>query len=63
MEEVEAKTRGPPRLLPITSIDALLSWEPGSRPDDLFCRASVPLRIEEEEKDVRHLFFFILFGF
>ena len=59
--EADAKTDGP-RLLPITSIDALLSWEPGSRPDDLFCRASVPLRIEEgdEEEDVRRMFFSFL---
>lgn len=58
MEEADAKAERGPRLLPITSIDALLSWGPGSRPDDLFCRASVPLRIEDGEKDVRHSFSF-----
>ena len=54
-EKADARNNAP-RLLPITSIDALLSWEPGSRPDDLFCRASVPLRLEEGEEDVRQLF-------
>lgn len=53
----EANKSNGPRLLPITSIDALLSWEPGSRPDDSFCRASVRLRhVEGEGEDVRMLF-------
>lgn len=56
--EEEANKSGGPRLLPITSIDALLSWEPGLRPDDSFCRASVrPPAVEGEEGDVRVFFF------
>jgi len=41
--------KGPPRLEPLTSIEALLSWEPGSRPHDPYCRSSVPLRTAEGE--------------
>ena len=56
MAEKGADAKNGPRLRPIASIDALLSWEPGSRPDDVFCRASVPLRVEEGAEDVRHCF-------
>ena len=41
--------KGPPRLAPLTSIEAFLSWESGSRAHDLYCRSSVPLRAAEEE--------------
>jgi len=33
-----------PRAAPLCSVPALLAWTPASRPDDAFCRASVPLR-------------------
>lgn len=51
VDEEAKRTKGidAPRLLPLSSIDALLSWQPGSRPEDAFCRASVRL----EGGDVR----------
>ena len=34
----------PPRAAPLPSLASLLAWSPTARPDDAFCRASVPLR-------------------